>query len=48
VAVVGLTQVIFALLFDVLLFGHSFAPLTLLGMVLVLTPTAWLILARGR
>jgi drug/metabolite transporter (DMT)-like permease len=48
VAVVGLTQVIFALIFDVLLFGHSFAPVTLLGMVLVLTPTAWLMVSRGK
>ena len=46
VAVVGLTQIVFALGFDVLLFRHPLRPLSLLGMALVLAPTAWLMLRR--
>jgi drug/metabolite transporter (DMT)-like permease len=45
VSVVGLTQVVFALALDVCLFGHQLLPLSLLGMVLVLAPTAWVVLA---
>jgi drug/metabolite transporter (DMT)-like permease len=37
VSVVNLTQVVFALAFDVLLFGYSFDRFTLLGMALVVT-----------
>ena len=43
VSVVGLTQIVFALAFDVWLFGHAVNVLTLLGMVLVIAPTAWLL-----
>jgi drug/metabolite transporter (DMT)-like permease len=46
VAVVGLTQVGFGMLYDVLLFGGSFTPTRLAGIALVVTPTAWL-LSRG-
>ncbi len=48
VAVVGLSQVVFALLLDVLLFRQPVRPLSLLGMALVLAPTAWVMLSgRG-
>jgi drug/metabolite transporter (DMT)-like permease len=46
VSVVGLAQVVFAFLFDRLFWGRSFEPLTILGMALVLAPTAWLMLRR--
>jgi drug/metabolite transporter (DMT)-like permease len=45
VSVVGLSQVVFALLFDVLLFRRPLEPLALLGMALVLAPTAWVMLS---
>jgi drug/metabolite transporter (DMT)-like permease len=43
VSVVGLTQVAFALILDVLLWERSFNPMTLVGMSLVLAPTAWML-----
>jgi drug/metabolite transporter (DMT)-like permease len=43
VAVVGLTQIVFAMGLDVLVFGRSFSPATLLGIGLVMAPTAWLL-----
>jgi drug/metabolite transporter (DMT)-like permease len=43
VAIVGLTQIVFAMVLDVLLFGRSFGPATLLGISLVVAPTAWLL-----
>lgn len=46
VSVVGLTQVVFSMLLDRLLFGHRFQALALLGMGLVLAPTAWLMIGR--
>ncbi len=42
VAVVGLTQVVFAMGFDVVLWGRPLAPIALAGFALVLTPTTWL------
>ena len=42
VSVVGLTQIVFALTFDVFLFGHPVNAMTLLGTALVIAPTAWL------
>jgi drug/metabolite transporter (DMT)-like permease len=42
VAVVGLTQIVFAMLFDMLLFERHFSRTTLLGMALVVAPTGWL------
>jgi drug/metabolite transporter (DMT)-like permease len=43
VSVVGLTQIVFALAFGVALFDHKVNELTLLGTVLVIAPTAWLL-----
>ena len=43
VSVVGLTQIVFALTFDVFLFGHPVNAMTLLGTALVIAPTAWLL-----
>jgi drug/metabolite transporter (DMT)-like permease len=42
VSVVALSQIGFAMLFDVLFWGRHFTATTLVGMVLVATPTAWL------
>ena len=42
VSVVGLTQIVFAMLLDVLLLGNLPGGLTLAGMFLVVAPTAWL------
>ena len=42
VSVVGLTQVGFAMFFDVVQ-GHTFTPLAVLGIALVVAPTAWLL-----
>jgi drug/metabolite transporter (DMT)-like permease len=47
IAVISLTQVIFALGFDILFWGRTMPPLALLGMALILAPTAW-IAARAR
>jgi drug/metabolite transporter (DMT)-like permease len=44
VAVVGLTQIVLSLGLDVLLFKHGFSSVTLLGMALVVGPTAWVLL----
>jgi drug/metabolite transporter (DMT)-like permease len=46
VSVVGLSQVVFAMLFDVLLLAHEFNTLSLLGTLLVLAPSAWLMAHR--
>lgn len=46
VSVVGLAQVAFAVVYDKVFWGRSFAPLTMVGMALVLAPTAWLMLRR--
>ena len=43
VSVVGLTQIVFALAFDVWLFGHPVNAITLAGTALVVAPTAWLL-----
>ncbi|HEX3725723.1 MAG TPA: DMT family transporter [Pirellulales bacterium] len=48
VSVVALTQAVFAMAFDVLVTGHTFGSVTLAGMVLVMAPTAWLLLSQGR
>jgi drug/metabolite transporter (DMT)-like permease len=42
IAVVGLSQVVFAIAFDVLLWGRRLSPPTLAGIALVLAPCAWL------
>ena len=46
VAVVGLTQVGFALLFEVLFERRHYGTSSVLGMLLVLAPTAWLLVRR--
>lgn len=44
VAVVGLTQIVFACLFDVIIWKQHFDALTISGILLVIAPTAWLLL----
>jgi drug/metabolite transporter (DMT)-like permease len=44
VSVVGLTQIVFALLFDLLLWHRRFDALVILGIALVVCPSAWLML----
>ncbi|MCS7046203.1 MAG: DMT family transporter [Gemmataceae bacterium] len=46
ISVVGLTQIVFALALDVIVLGHSLDPAKLLGVPLVIGPTAWLLLRR--
>jgi drug/metabolite transporter (DMT)-like permease len=46
VSVVNLTQVVFAMTFDVFCFGHSFDLTRFVGMALILVPTAWLMAER--
>jgi drug/metabolite transporter (DMT)-like permease len=48
VAVVGLTQVVFAMILDMVVWRRTFTPLTLAGFALVLAPTAWLAGKAGR
>ena len=48
VAVVGLTQVVFAMGFDVAIWGRTLSPLTVLGFILVLAPTTWLSIRSSR
>ena len=48
VSVVALTQVGFAMVFDVVIWGHKFSGITLAGMALVMAPTAWLLVSQGR
>jgi drug/metabolite transporter (DMT)-like permease len=47
-SVVGLTQVGFAMMYDVLIWGHKFDLLSILGIVLVVAPTAWLLFRERR
>jgi drug/metabolite transporter (DMT)-like permease len=46
VSVVGLTQIVFALAFDAWLFGRVVGPTAAAGTVLVVAPTAWLLLRK--
>ncbi len=46
VSVVALTQVGFAVLLDIFVWHHSFSPVTVVGMILVMAPTAWLLLSQ--
>ena len=48
VAVVGLTQVVFAMGYDVAIWGRRLDPLTLVGFFLVLGPTTWLSIRSSR
>lgn len=43
VSVISLTQVIFGVAFDVIIRGRALPPLSVLGVLLVLAPTAWLV-----
>jgi drug/metabolite transporter (DMT)-like permease len=47
-SVVGLTQVAFAMMYDVLLWDHKFGMLSILGIILVAAPTAWLLVWERR
>jgi drug/metabolite transporter (DMT)-like permease len=47
VSVVGLTQIVFAMAMEMCLLGRSFDAATVLGMALVIGPTAWLMTTRG-
>lgn len=47
VSVIGLAQTGFAMLFELVIHQKRFSALTLLGMALILAPTAWVLL-RGR
>jgi drug/metabolite transporter (DMT)-like permease len=47
VSVVGLSQVVMAMVLDVVLFDRSFGPATLVGIALVVMPTAWVMLWQG-
>ena len=42
IAIISLTQVIFGLVFGITLWGRTMSPIALLGMVLILAPTAWI------
>jgi drug/metabolite transporter (DMT)-like permease len=46
ISVVGLTQVGFGMVLDAALWGRRFEPLTILGTILIVAPTAWLLLSR--
>jgi drug/metabolite transporter (DMT)-like permease len=48
VSVVALSQIGFAMVFDVLFWGRRFTSLGLLGMALVVVPTAWLMWGESR
>jgi drug/metabolite transporter (DMT)-like permease len=47
VAVVGLTQIVFAMALDALVGQRAFNPVTLLGIALVVAPTAWVMQTRS-
>ncbi|QEH36849.1 EamA-like transporter family protein [Aquisphaera giovannonii] len=48
VAVLSLTQVLFGMIFDVLIDGRLLGPVSVAGFLLVLGPTAWVTARRGR
>ncbi|MCE9526223.1 MAG: DMT family transporter [Planctomycetales bacterium] len=47
ISVIGLAQTAITMLFQVILHGQQFSAITLAGMALIVTPTAWVLL-RGR
>ena len=47
-SVIGLTQVVFAMGFDVLLWNRTLSPVTLAGFGLVLAPSGWLMVRSSR
>jgi drug/metabolite transporter (DMT)-like permease len=48
VSVVGLSQVVFTLVIDVLVTNHHVTPTALFGTLLILAPTAWIMLDRRK
>lgn len=48
VSVVGLTQVGFAMFYDLFFWGHEFNALSLIGIALVVAPTGWLLYVERR
>jgi drug/metabolite transporter (DMT)-like permease len=48
VSVVGLTQIVFVLVLDLLFVGNPVDPVKLLGIPLIIGPTGWLMLRRAR
>jgi drug/metabolite transporter (DMT)-like permease len=48
ISVVGLSQIVFAMAFEVVFLHRSFNPSTLLGIALVIASTAWLMVRRMR
>ncbi|MEP7342717.1 MAG: DMT family transporter [Acidobacteriota bacterium] len=46
IAVVALSQILFGVAFDMLFWNHAVNPVSWLGMLLVIGPTAWLILGK--
>lgn len=48
VAVIGLSQVVFGMAFDMAFWGRTLTPIGLLGFALVLVPTAWMTSRSGR
>jgi drug/metabolite transporter (DMT)-like permease len=47
VSVVGLTQIVFTLILDPLILGHNLDLVKLVGVPLIIGPTAWLMLRQG-
>src|SRR5262249_8355447 len=47
ISVIALSQILFGLGFDVLFWNRSVNLISLLGMILVIAPTAWIILGRA-
>jgi drug/metabolite transporter (DMT)-like permease len=48
VSVLALSQVVFAMILDAVLWGTTMTAVTLLGACLILAPSAWLMLGGGR
>jgi len=48
VSVVALSQVVFAVLFDLVIWQYPFRPITALGILMVMAPTAWLLIHQPR
>ncbi|MGE0131542.1 MAG: DMT family transporter [Blastocatellales bacterium] len=46
ISVIALSQILFGLVFDILFWHRSVNAISLLGMVMVIVPTAWLILGK--
>jgi drug/metabolite transporter (DMT)-like permease len=48
VSVIGLSQVAFTMLFDILFLHRSFSVVSLVGFLLILGPTSWVLLSRNK